>query len=137
MAGRSGPYSNEGSKAQVFGSKDERDRWQIMQYGNIRNAFREPNEAPDGRPVLVYPDPFWSDYTEELNYEAVVEVNSKRDGEGLLTYLGRVLEAVGSKYSKAGLEMPRTPTRREREAQLAKLRAQARMPYRDDEEVIA
>lgn len=123
-------------KAPVFASKEERDRWQIQEYGQVRNGFRELTEPRDDRPLLTEPDPFWMDYTEQLAYEAAVEANPKREGEGALTYCQRILDAVGVRYAKAGLEMPRTLTRREREAKLAALRAQ-REDWRDRDVVDA
>jgi hypothetical protein len=129
------------STVQVFESKEARDRWQIQEYGQVRNGFRTHGEPPDGRPLLIEPDAFWEDYTEQLAYEAAVEANPKRDGEGLLTYLERIVAEVKGRYEKAGQPFPRPTTRRQREAKLAELRTQAkrmaledvRLPYAESD----
>lgn len=36
----------------IFESKEERDRWQVQHYGQVRNAFRTPDEPTDERPCL-------------------------------------------------------------------------------------
>lgn len=57
----------------VFDTKEERDRWQIKQYGKVRNCFRDPDEPVDEQPVIVYRDPFWKDEDERLRYERAVK----------------------------------------------------------------
>lgn len=52
----------------VFDSKDERDRWQLQQYGHVRNGFREPEEPLDERRATRFqPKPDWT-YEEEMRY---------------------------------------------------------------------
>jgi hypothetical protein len=53
----------------VFDSKDERDRWQIRHYGQVRNCWREEHEPPDDRPLIVYRRPFWKDEEERRRWE--------------------------------------------------------------------
>jgi hypothetical protein len=53
------------SDVPTFESREERDRWQVAKYGHVRNGFREEGEESDGRPLLVYPEPFWESPTEE------------------------------------------------------------------------
>lgn len=42
-----------------FASQDERDRWQVQQYGHVRNGFRDDFERVDERPLLYFTRPFW------------------------------------------------------------------------------
>lgn len=42
-----------------FASQDERDRWQVQQYGHVCNGFRDEFERVDERPLLYYTHPFW------------------------------------------------------------------------------
>jgi len=112
-------------KAPAFGSKDERDRWQISQYGRLHNAFRTDEEPRDDRPLLFEAYPFWVDDTERMTYEQAVDSHPRGDAEGALSYVARIVEIVTGRYARAGLPLPRQQTRREREESLARLRRQA------------
>ena len=92
---------SQGESARVFASQEERDRWQIAQYGHVKNGYREPEDYNDGRGALL-PPPFWNDGSEQLSYEYAVESNPIREGEGWLTYLGRVIASL-----PPGLKVPR------------------------------
>lgn len=92
-----------------------------------RMAFRHEWEAVDERPLLIDPHGFWADETERMTYEDAVQANPRRPDEGPASYIRRISEMVTGKYKALGLQMPRTRmSRRERDQQLAKLRAQAR-----------
>jgi len=113
-------------KARVFDSQEARDRWQIAEYGHVRNGFRTDEEPRDDRPLLVRAA-FWDNESERLTYEHAVETNPCRDGEGAGSYIIRVAETVLERRSRAAAkQMPRPMSRRQRDEQLAKLRAQAR-----------
>lgn len=76
-------------KPQEFHSMEERDRWQIATYGQVRNAFREADEPPDERPVISR-RPFWTDDSEREAYEHVVQSNPRRLNDGPGTYIARL-----------------------------------------------
>lgn len=129
----------------VFVSKEERDRFQIDTYGRVRNGFREPDEPEDDRPMLDTHrcrckgcrehEGFWRDSTERMTYADSVEANPKRDDEGPMAYAARISAVVVGKYQKAGKPMPTMHMgRRERDRQLAKLRAQAKPDLPVDED---
>jgi hypothetical protein len=91
-----------------------------------RLAFRTEYDPPDDRPLLVDRYGFWEDDTERMTYENAVEASPIRNDEGRLAYIARVSEVVTGKYAALGKSMPRRMSRRQRDSQLAKLRAQAR-----------
>ena len=97
---------NETRRQQVasFDSKDDRDRWQIQQYGAVRNAFREPDEPTDDRPLLTRA-PFWHDGIEQATYEAAA-ANPLLPGEGPFTYIKRISQMVTGEDGGIG-KMPR------------------------------
>jgi hypothetical protein len=72
-----------------------------------RKAYREPNEAPDGRPVITR-DQFWSDETERQTYEHAAESYPRRPGEGpALTYMHRLaVVALGHLAKRPDKPMP-------------------------------
>lgn len=107
----------EGGKF-VFASKEERDRYLVATYGYLRNGYREPEEPTDERPPILYGAckcagcrragaGTWHDETERMAYQAAVEGNPRRDGEGPMAYSQRVAAAVEGKYQQAGMTMPR------------------------------
>lgn len=53
---------------QVFRTPEERDRWQIQQYGFVRNGYRTDYDRTDERPLLIDPWPFWKDASEEERF---------------------------------------------------------------------
>ena len=58
----------------VFDTCEERDRWQIQQYGHVRNAWREPDAPFDARPLILH-EPVYRDADEQVAYErAVAEI---------------------------------------------------------------
>jgi hypothetical protein len=90
-----------------------------------RMGFRHDWEAPDDRPLVIHPWPFWADETERMTYEAAVEADKPGEADTLLDYLARISATVEGKY-KGVLPRMRRPggTRQERERQLQKLRGQ-------------
>jgi hypothetical protein len=77
----------------VFDSKDERDRWQIKQYGQVRNGFREPDDPDDGRPAIIYNVPPYKSREEQLRYERAASL-CPVSASGSLTldkYLGEIV----------------------------------------------
>ena len=91
-----------------------------------RMGFRTEYERQDERQLLYYAYPFWADETERMTYEDAVEANPRREDEGAMTYAARISAVVAGKYSGAVQGMPHVRmSRRERDAQLAKLRGQA------------
>ena len=87
----------------------------------MRAAYREPDEAPDDRP-LVRRHPFWRSESERLTYEHAVESNPRREGEGVMSYATRIAGIVAKRQGKVGqtkatLSMP-----------------EVRLPYKDDGE---
>lgn len=120
----------------VFVSKEERDRFQIDTYGQVRNGFRELDEPEDDRPMIDRDrcrcsdcrdhEGFWKDRTERMTYEDAVEANPRRPEEGPLAYAARISGLVTERYKRAVKSMPRAhQTRRERDGTLMKLRGQA------------
>jgi len=95
-----------------------------------RMGFRREGEPQDERPLLYYPYPFWEDETERMTYEDAVEANRIQPGEGAMTYMARISALVEGKYKRSAVHsMPRRGmSRRERDAQLMKLRSQAVLP---------
>ena len=57
-------------------------------------GYREAHEAPDGRPVIYYPHPFWQDETERLTYEHAAESRPRGEQEGAISYVRRLAESV-------------------------------------------
>ena len=50
---------DERATPSYFPSQDERDRWQVRQYGHLRNGFRKDDEPTDDRPLRIDRHPFW------------------------------------------------------------------------------
>jgi hypothetical protein len=121
----------------VFVSKEERDRYQVATYGGVRNGWREADDPTDDRPLILrgacrcrgcreYGGEVWHDETERMTYHAAIESNPKREDEGPMAYAQRIAAVVAGKYSRAVQGMPHVRmSRRERDAQLSKLRGQA------------
>lgn len=65
-----------------------------------RMAYRNDWEQADGRPVIVYLEPFWANETERLVYEDAVEANPIQDNEYRLAYLAKISEMVLEKYGR-------------------------------------
>lgn len=65
-----------------------------------RMAYRQEWEQADGRPVIVYREPFWANETERLVYEDAVEANPIQDSEYRLAYLAKISEMVVAKYGR-------------------------------------
>lgn len=57
----------------VFDSQEERDRWQIKQYGSVRNCFRTEMEREDGRPLLYHTAPQFKSPDQERRYIKAAE----------------------------------------------------------------
>ena len=76
---------------------EERDRWQIQTYGHVRDAFRWPEEPPDGRPMIAA-DPFWSSDGEQTTYELAVRQNPKRPDELPSVYIARIAAIASGKW---------------------------------------
>ncbi len=103
-----------------------------------RMGFREPDEPEDGRPVIArgacrctacreYLDGFWKGRMEQATYEAAVAGSPRREGEGPMAYIRRISEIVTREREAGAKAMPHLRmTRRERDAVLERLRAQAR-----------
>jgi hypothetical protein len=89
-----------------------------------RRGYRMEWEAPDERPLVVYTEPFWTDDTERMTYEAAVESNPIRETDTLLDYLARVSATVVGKYKGVLPKIKRGMSRQDRERQLQKLRGQ-------------
>jgi hypothetical protein len=110
----------------IFESKEERDRWQLREYGHVRNGFRTENEPEDDRPLLVYHDPPFADRLEQATYEAAVAGSPIRPGEGPFSYMRRISGLVTQERKTGAKTMPRpTMTRRQVDDRLQTLRAQA------------
>jgi hypothetical protein len=127
-------------EVKVFRDHEERDRWQMQQYGRLKYCFRTEDERTgewgDSRPLLIYPYPSWRDEEERLTYEHAAEAHPRGPDEGPGSYIVRLAEAVEGRLAKAGKSWPRPMSRSERDARLAKLREQARaeaarLPYRE------
>lgn len=96
-----------------------------------RMGYRTEFDAPDERPLLYSPHPFWEDETERLTYEAACEADRPGETDSLLSYLARISATVEGKYKRAVQSMPHTRMSRvDRDRQLAKLRGQ--MPSRTE-----
>lgn len=122
------------AKARVFDSKEERDQWQIQQYGRVRNAFRTEDDPIDERPLLYHPVPFWSSESERLEYEHAVEGNPIGAAEPGTAYCRRIAAIVERRIGSPPKSFPRPMSRAQRDARLQELRAQeVRLPYREDE----
>lgn len=85
---------------------------------NIRRAYREQEELPDDRPVIVR-DPFWSSESERLTYEYAVEANPRKPGESGLTYIKRIAEVAQERLGKPITQPPAKPM------------PEVRLPYTD------
>lgn len=85
------------------------------------NAYLQADEPWDdtGRPRVWIPEPFWASASEELEYLSAVE-----ETRGMLP--SERMEALRRRFGKGAVKpMPRTrQSRRERDAELAKLRSQ-------------
>lgn len=62
-----------------FASQEDRDRWQVQQYGHVRDGFRTELDRTDERPLLVYAHPFWASAEEEARYERAVKACPVRE----------------------------------------------------------
>ena len=89
-----------------------------------RMGYRTEYDRPDERPLVVYNEPFWTDETERMTYEAAVESNPIRETDTLLDYLARVSATVSGKYKGVLPKIKRGMSRQDRERQLQKLRGQ-------------
>jgi len=91
-----------------------------------RLGYRTEFDRTDERPLLIYPEPFWTDETERMTYEDAVEANPRREDEGPMAYVARISAVVEGKYQRAPVAaMPRPRMSRvERDRRLAKLRGQ-------------
>lgn len=112
----------------VFDSPGERDRWQRETHGHVRNGFREEHEETDGRPLLIYPEPFWES-SEEMNawVQAIracpLAQYGSMDVFAYLEEVGKVAVGLPGGVRK----MPRRGlTRRQMDERLRALRGQAR-----------
>ena len=110
----------------MFATQWERDQWQVRQYGQVRQGFREPEEPQDERPRLIPGEPFWSDESERMTYDQAVLSNVQRPDEGAGSYIQRLATIVAGKYQSAGKTIPQRMSRRAMEERLARLRRQAR-----------
>ena len=89
-----------------------------------RMGYRTEFDAPDERPLLYSPHPFWTDETERLTYEAACESDRPRDEDSLLSYLARISATVEGKYRRVHSVPHVRMSRVDRDRQLAKLRGQ-------------
>lgn len=90
-----------------------------------RMGFRREWEQADDRPLLIQTEPFWLDETERMTYEDACEADRPREGDSLLSYLGRISATVAGKYGGVLPRMRRPGLSRvERDRQLQKLRGQ-------------
>lgn len=89
-----------------FSSMEERDRWQIQQYGHVRNGFRTEHERQDERPLLYYALPFWADAEEERRYERAVRACplSQYGHMRLPEYLAAVVEVAEGLEPRAAVK---------------------------------
>ena len=80
-----------------FTSQDERDRWQVRQYGAVRNGFREMDEPTDDRPLRTDRYPFWEP-GEDVIWERAVRACPLREygSMDLFAYLGEVAKLARS-----------------------------------------
>jgi len=113
-----------------FDSKEDRDRYQIAKYGQIRNGFRQEWEPTDDRPLLVYSEPFWESSEEQAAWVRAVQScplaqYGSLDAFAYLAEVGKV--ATGLRGGVPSMPRPRM-TRRERDERLRALRAQATDP---------
>jgi hypothetical protein len=90
-------------------------------------GFRYEWEPMDGRPCIVYTEPFWRDKLEQATYEAAVAGNPKREDEGSFSYIRRISELV-MQEREAGLKaMPRPRmSRAAQDRRLSMLREQVK-----------
>jgi hypothetical protein len=72
-----------------------------------RLAYRLPEDPPDERELVLRPRPFWSSEAEQYTYEAAVEKNPRRPGEGPMAYAERIAAVVAGVYRSVGQSMPR------------------------------
>lgn len=111
----------------VFESMQERDRFQVAKYGEVRNAYRHEHEQTDDRPLLIYPEPFWESSEEMAAWLRAVQACPLKEHGSLdafvyLAEVGKVAEGIRPVKS-----MPRRGlTRREMNERLRMLRGQAR-----------
>jgi len=110
----------------VFDSADERDRFQVAQYGAARNAFRHEWEQTDSRPLPIYPEPFWDGSEEQAAWLRAVQACPLSEYGHLdaLVYLAEVAKVANG--IRPVRSAPRQPlTRRQMDERLATLREQA------------
>ena len=86
-----------------FASQDERDRWQVRQYGAVRNGFREMDEPTDDRPLRIDRYPFWEP-GEDVIWERAVRACPLRDygSMDLFEYLAEVAKLARGMDVNAG-----------------------------------
>ena len=113
----------------VFESTEERDRFQRAKYGAVRNGYREEHEQTDGRPLLIYPEPFWESNEERTAWLRAVESCPLAEYGSLDAYAYLAEVAKVATGLRGGVPtMPRTRlTRRERDERVRALRAQAKL----------
>jgi len=123
----------------VFDSMEERDRYQIATYGQVRNGWREPDEPSDGRPMIVRGG-WWGNESERLTYEHAVESHPRRPDEGHGSYIVRIAETVARRKLAAVAKDFPPPERlspvefHNRQVELeAQREPEPRLPYRDSE----
>ncbi len=91
-----------------------------------RKGYRMEWEAPDERPEIVCPYPFWRDKVEQATYEAAVAGNPRRENEGPFAYIRRISELVTNEREAGAKSMPRAKlSHRAEDLRLMLLRGQA------------
>lgn len=83
------------------------DRTEFRHQDTGRLAYRLPEDSPDDRELVLRPSPFWSSEAEQFTYEAAVQKNPRKQGEGPMAYAARVAAVVSGVYRSAGQPMPR------------------------------
>lgn len=94
---------DERATPSYFQSQDERDRWQVRQYGHLRNGFREYDEPTDDRPLRIDRHPFWEP-GEDVIWERAVKACPLREYGALdaWEYLREVAKLAVSMDVNAG-----------------------------------
>jgi hypothetical protein len=90
-------FDDARAKPSVFPSQDERDRWQVRQYGAVRNGFREYDEPTDDRPLRIDRCPFWEPGEDVIWVRAVRACPLREYGSlDVFRYLGEVAKLAQS-----------------------------------------